>query len=163
MDIIFIKWKNIIFCEALWRKFLLWKLILDFVQVIWKSKNCTFLDTFIISNIVTFTLFQGLYCDFYNGQRFLPYLHFAQANNGLLPKNSWNLKKYKKEGLMFWNISPKQYQLKCFNNSLCTKHLHAAISMMICAFFKTWKEIEEILFIYISYIRGCSYEKNYPS
>ena len=139
MDIIFRMWKNIVFCEALWRKFLLWKITLDFVQVILKSKNCTFLDTFIISNIVTFTLFQRLYCDFYNGQRFLPYLYLAQANNGLLPKISWNLKKYKKEGLMYWNISLKQYQLKCFNNSLCTKHLRAATSVINCASFKNIK------------------------
>ena len=39
---------------------------------------------------------------------------------------------------MFWNISPKQYQLKCFNN-FCTKHLRAATSMMNCAFSKNIK------------------------
>ena len=54
-------------------------------------------------------------------------------------KNCWNLKKYKKEGLMFWNTSPKQYQLKCFNNSLCTKHIRAATSVMNCGFFKNIK------------------------
>ena len=28
-------------CEALWCEFLLWKLILNFVHVIYKNKNCT--------------------------------------------------------------------------------------------------------------------------
>ena len=40
---------------------------------------------------------------------------------------------------MFWNISPKQYKLKCFNNSLCTKHFLAVTSVMNCAFFKNIK------------------------
>ena len=73
----FIKWnidfrfrKVIEICEALWREFWLWKLTLNFVHVIKKNKNRTFLDTFIISNIAIFTLFLALYCDFYQVLRF---------------------------------------------------------------------------------------------
>ena len=51
-----------------------------------------FLDTYIISNIVIFTLFLGLYCDFYHVMRFLPYLYFAKTNNGVLSRKSWDLK-----------------------------------------------------------------------
>ena len=71
MDIKFIKWnidfefrKLIEICEALWSEFLPWKLTLNFVHVISKNKNCTFLDKFIISNIAIFTLFLGLHYDF---------------------------------------------------------------------------------------------------
>ena len=109
------------------------------------------LDTFIISNNFKFTLFRGLYCDFYYVLRFLPFLYFPKANDGLLSKKSWNLKKCKQEGLMFWNmflnilwkslsveLSSASIPVKV-NNSLCTKHLRAATSVMDCAFFKKIK------------------------
>ena len=86
--------KLIEICEALSCEFWLWKVTLNFVHIIQNNKNCTFLDAFIISNSAIFTLFLGLYCNFYHVLKFLPYQHFGETNNnGVLSKNSWNMKK----------------------------------------------------------------------
>ena len=80
MDIMFIKWnidfgfrKLIETWGIPWREFWLWKLTLNFVHFIEKNKNCTFLDTFTISDIVILlfyswdcTAISTMYWDFYH-------------------------------------------------------------------------------------------------
>ena len=92
----FIKWnidfrfrKVIEICEALWCEFWLWKLTLNFVHVMKRNKNRTFLDTFIISNIAIFTLFLALYCDFYRGTE----ISIIPADTDVFKMSSGRLKK----------------------------------------------------------------------
>ena len=92
MDIMFTKWnmdfgfrKLIETCEAC-----VSEIYPEFCSRYIKAQGFKFLDTLIISNIVIFSLFLGLYCDFYHLPRFRPYQYFAKTNNDVLSKKSWN-------------------------------------------------------------------------